>query len=332
MENKTFNLLTKFEVKASTSPPHDPNSVDTGDSEVIKIAGYANFAGAVEEGAPMVDLSGDVIVPSGIDVSVWKKNPQILWQHDRHCTIGRGISVVKKKDGLYIEAEIHKGAMEDEDFYRIKSGLISYFSVGFRTMAGEFKKVGDRQVYFITKCLLLEVSAVGIPCCSDASFQIIKSLPDDGGFYAGELTGKICPTIENEIQEQKGVAMKFVSTLRDTLPEAEVKRLEALGMGAKLEEEIEVDAKAYIGEIVSRATAEFTDAMKALQEEIAKLQDQLKEVPVEEPAEATEEEKEAPAEETEEKEAPAEDELSEEEVTTIKGLLEQLAEIKKALD
>jgi len=72
--------------------------------------------------------------------------------------------------------------------------------------------------------------------------------------------------------------------------------------------------------------------MKTLQEEVAKLQEQLKEVPVEEPAEATEEEKEAPVEETEEKEAPAEDELSEEEVTTIKGLLEQLAEIKKALD
>jgi len=27
MENKTFNLLTKFEVKAAASPPHDP---DTG--------------------------------------------------------------------------------------------------------------------------------------------------------------------------------------------------------------------------------------------------------------------------------------------------------------
>ena len=332
MEHKNFNLLTRFEVKAATTPPHDPEACDTGDSEVIKIAGYANFAGAIEEGAPLIDLAGDVVSPTGIDVSIWKKNPQILLQHNRQATIGRGVSVVKKKDGLYIEAEIHKGAMEDEDFYRIKSGLLSYFSIGFRTIAGEFKKIGDRQVYFITKSLLLECSVVGIPACQDASFQIIKSLPDDGGFYAGELTGKICPTIENETQEQKGVAMKFVSTLRDTLPEAEVKRLEALGMGAKLEEEIEVDAKAYVSEVVSKALAEFTDAMKTLQEEVAKLQDQLKEVPVEVPAEATEEEKEVPAEETEEKEAPAEDELSEEEVTTIKGLLEQLAEIKKALD
>jgi len=221
MENKTFNLLTKFEVKALTSPPHDPNSVDTGDSEVIKLAGYANFSGAIEEGEALGDLVNDCVVPSGIDVTIWKKNPQILLQHNRQATIGRGINVVKKKDGLYIEAEIHKGAMDDEDFYRIKSGLLSYFSIGFRTLAGEFKKVGDKQLYFITKSLLLEVSVVGIPACSDASFRIIKSLPNEEGFYAGELTGKICPTIENETQEQKGVAMKFVSTLRDTLPEAE---------------------------------------------------------------------------------------------------------------
>ena len=32
MENKTFNLLTKFEVKAATSPPHDPDTIDTGRS------------------------------------------------------------------------------------------------------------------------------------------------------------------------------------------------------------------------------------------------------------------------------------------------------------
>jgi len=323
MENKNFNLLTRFEVKAATDPPHDPATCDTGDSEVIKIAGYANFSGAVEEGDVYCDLVGDCIIASGIDVTIWKKNPQILLQHNRQATIGRGISVVKKKDGLYIEAEIHKGAMDDEDFYRIKSGLISYFSVGFRSLAGEYKKIGDRQVYFITKSLLLEVSCVGIPANSASSFQIIKSLPDDGGFYAGELTGKICPTIENETQEQKGVAMKFVSTLRDTLPEAEVKRLEALGMGAKLEEEIEVDAKAYVAEVVFKALAEVTDAMKALQEEVAKLQEQLKEAPAEETPEEIPEE---------EKEAPAEEELSEEDVTTMKELLVQIEEIKKALD
>ena len=117
--------------------------------------------------------------------------------------------------------------------------------------------------------------------------------------------------------------MKFVSTLRDPLPEAEVKRLEALGMGAKLEEEIEVDAKAYVAEVVFKALAEVTDAMKALQEEVAKLQEQLKEAPAEETPEEIPEE---------EKEAPAEEELSEEDVTTMKELLVQIEEIKKALD
>jgi len=326
MENKTFNLLTKFEVKAATSPPHDPEACDTGDSEVIKIAGYANFAGAVDEGAPLVDLSGDVIVPSGIDVTIWKKNPQILLQHNRQATIGRGISVVKKKDGLYIEAEIHKGAMDDEDFYRIKSGLLSYFSVGFRTVAAEYKKVGDRQVYFITKSLLLECSVVGIPCCSDASFQIIKSLPDDGGFYAGELTGKICPTIENENQEQKGVAMKLTMKFRDTLGEEEAKRLEGLGLGDKLDESVEVDPKAYFDTQIKAAMG--GDKMRGMVKDICRecldemMSEMKKEAPTETPEEIPEEEKEAPVEE----------ELSEEDVTVMKELLAQIEEIKKALD
>ena len=330
MENKTFNLLTKFEVKAATSPPHDPETCDSGDSEVIKIAGYANFSGAVEEGDVYCDLVGDCVIASGIDVTIWKKNPQILLQHNRQATIGRGISVVKKKDGLYIEAEIHKGAMDEEDFYRVKSGLLSYFSIGFRTLAGEYKKVGDRQVYFITKSLLIETSVVGIPANSESAFQIIKSLPDDGGFYAGELTGKICPTIENETQEQKGVAMKLTMKFRDTLGEEEAKRLEGLGLGDKLNEEVEVDPKAYFDTQVKAAMG--GDKMREMVKDICRecLDEMMSEMKKEAPTEETQEEKEAPQEE--EKEAPAEDELSEEDVTVMKELLAQIEEIKKALD
>lgn len=128
--------------------------------------------------------------------------------------------------------------------------------------------------------------------------------------------------------------MKFVSTLRDTLPEAEVKRLEALGMKEKLEEEIEVDAKAYVAEVVSKAVAELTETVKALQEEVAEMKEQLKEAPASEeaPAEETSEaEKEAPSEEVEET-LDEEKEFTEDELTVMKGLLQQIEDIKKALD
>ena len=231
-----FHILAPFSIKAPTTPQHDPAACDTEDNEVIKISGYANFSGLVEDGDVFIDLVGDVVVPSGIDVAVWKKNPQMLLHHQRDNTIGRGLSCVKKKDGLFIEAEIHRGAMEDEDFYRIKSGLLCYFSIGFRTLSSEMKKVGDKNVYFITKSLLLEVSVVGIPCNGESSFQIIKSLPDNSGFYSGDLSGKIfSDPIENESQHQGDSRMTV--TMRELMTPAQVKEYEAKGLTSLLDAE-----------------------------------------------------------------------------------------------
>jgi HK97 family phage prohead protease len=326
MKEQRFHVLAPFEIKAPTAPPHDPEMVDTGDSEIIKIAGYANFSGKVEEGDVFVDLVGDVVVPSGIDVSVWKKNPQILLQHDREYTIGRGLSVTKKKDGLYIEAEIHKGAMEEEEFYRIKSGLISYFSIGFRTLAGEMKKVGDRHAYFITKSLLLEVSLVSIPCNGESAFTLVKSLPDDQGFYAGELgegtTQKFSASVENENHTQgEGIMLK----LRDILPAATVKEMETLGLSAELDAEKEVsfaDLKALLKEeIKAEIKAELKAETEAAAEEAEKAAKEAEE-------KAAAEEAEKAAKEAEEK-AAAEEAEKAEIAEMIKKMAEQLAVLKE---
>lgn len=249
MSEKIFHILSPFEVKAITTPAHNPDMVSTGDSEVIKISGYANFSGLIDAGEAFVDFSGDVIVPSGIDVSTWRKNPQILWQHDRKSTIGRGLSVVKKADGLFIEAEIHAGAMEEEEFYRIKSGLVSFFSVGFRVVSSEYKKVNGKNVYFITKSLLMEVSCVSMPDNAASAFQIIKSMPDGSGFYSGELKDQTVPNTLENINEQ------------NIIPEGDTVKLTAekalaLGIQVKHEGEVEVDMEAFVKALVDQKFAE----------------------------------------------------------------------------
>lgn len=256
MKHKDFHILSPFTVKAVTTVPGE--NCDAGDSEIIKISGAANYYGDPDSGDILIDLANEVVNPTGMDVTAWKSNPQILWQHDRHCTIGRGLSITKKKSGVYIEAEIHSGAMEPEDFYRIKAGLVTRLSVGFRVIEGSFKQVGTKNVYVIEKSKLFEVSVVSLPCNEESSFQLIKSLPDDEGFYAGELTDEtVTNTLEKSNEDisinDQGVVMKekFISRLT----EAEIQRFKELGMSAKLDEEVEVDAKAYIDSAVKEAVA-----------------------------------------------------------------------------
>lgn len=325
IETKGFNLLVPFSVKA------DPEAAD---GETLHLEGIANFCGDLENTSAIeVDLAGEVVVPTGMDISIYKGNPQILWQHNRDYTCGACDKITKKKDGIYIEATIHKGAMEDEDWYRVKSGLITRFSVGFRCKGGEFKEINGKSVYFITKSLLLEISLVSIPASSSSSFHVVKSLGEDTGIYSGDLIDKSEASTEIEatanttpIKEKK---MTTITVKEMDLLNAEgIERLKSLGLEAKLEETVEVNLKAYVDSIVQVKL----DAFKAeLAQETATPVEESPEAEVapEEAAAEIEEEtvEEAEPEVTEEEAAKAE-EASEEDVAKFKELTETINQLK----
>jgi len=253
METKEFKVYVPFSMKE-----------DSDSEDIIKIKGWANYCGTMDEegmGA-FVDLVGDVIVPNGFDLKLWNKNPQLLWQHNRNYTCGKGTKATKKDEGLEIEAEVHKQAMEEKDWYKVSKGLVSYFSVGFRTVAGEWKKIGQRDVWFITKALLFEVSLVALPCNTESGFSIIKSL-DGNGIYGGELGAQenFSQSTENKNQNQEedtDMKVKF----RDTLSAEDVAKLESLGLQEKLDETVDVDIKQFIAAIV-KAELKMIEAAKA---------------------------------------------------------------------
>lgn len=260
---KEFNLYLPFSIK-------DISQDESGDGEVIKIKGYANYSGDVDdEESIFVDHSGDVMVPSGFDLSVWKTNPQILMNHDRSQTIGKGIKATKKKDGLEIEAEIHQKACEEEDWYRIKNGLVTRFSVGFRTVAGEWKEIDKRQVFFITKSLLYEVSVVSIPCNAQSGFSLIKSL-GEGNFSMGELDEtNYQPTQEKSEKYIGESTMKL--KLKELLSEEKIEEFKSLGLTEKLEEETDVDVKAFIDAKIKAATSDLKVELEAVKAAVAEL-------------------------------------------------------------
>ena len=313
---KEFKAYFSFDVK------DEGMSEDSG-SEILKIKGWANFSGNTEdENSVFVDHCGDVMVSSGFDLSVWKSNPQILWQHNRDYSIGRGIKATKKSEGLEIEAEIHKNAMKDEDWYRIKSGLVSTFSVGFRTLAGEWKEVNKKPVFYITKSLLYEVSAVTIPMNSASTFNILKRL-EEGVFSFGDLAEKqeIQPTQQTAVTNKEVGEDKMKLKLKDLLSADKVKELEALGLTEKLEEETDVDVKAFVDAKIKQELAVFKEALLA--ELKAEVPAEAKEEEV--PAEVKEEE--VPA-EAKEEEVPAEVKEEELEEAQLKALTEAVEKLK----
>ena len=106
IQNKDFNLQVGFKVKEAMESNED----------VVIIEGYANYFGNSKDddySEVYIDRANEVVVPSGIDIRAYKKNPVILLNHDRTKVIGRAVTVTKKADGLFIKAEIHKGACDD---------------------------------------------------------------------------------------------------------------------------------------------------------------------------------------------------------------------------
>jgi len=328
---KEFHVYFPFETKDVACPDCGamPCICEEESGKVIQIKGFANFCGDLNNSAAtFIDHSGDVMVPSGFDLSVWNKNPQVLWQHNRDYTIGKGLQATKQANGLEVTCEIHEKAMEEQDFYKIDKGLVTMFSVGFRTLKGEYKEIEGREVFFITKALLYEVSVVSIPANSESQFTRIKSM-NDGNFSAGDIY------LSPESSSAKDAVNKTVSEdhvklkLRDMLSEDKVKELEVLGMGASLDELQEVDAKSYIDALVSKEVqAEVAKALDAFKAEQTKAAEAEAEETTEEELPASEEEttpeEEATPEETEEEKAAN--------VESIKSLSESIGSLKALVE
>ena len=245
-DNKEINLLTPFSVISTK------DATEVGAESTITIAGYASYCGMDANGKTYVDLAGDVLSVEGIDLSVWTTNSIILMGHDRAKVIGKGISVEKRSDGLYIECEIYKSATDPQDWYRIYNGLISTFSCGFRTRNAIFKEMDGEEVYFITSSLLLEVSVTGLPCNSMSKFSK-KSL---SLIDLEEDTKKVEPTNHKEDDP-----MKITVKRADLLSAADLEKFKALG--GDVEADVEISLADFIKDSVAKEVAAILAAKEA---------------------------------------------------------------------
>lgn len=133
-----------------------------------------------------MDWSGDIVIPEGIVLDVYQRNPLVLFNHDSSKPpIGKATKLMIDDYGVKARIQFAPTEMGQDIMKLMKGGFISTFSVGFIPL--DFKKRGElgfdslndslvmrytgykgQAERIITKWILLEFSAVQIPDNSHA--------------------------------------------------------------------------------------------------------------------------------------------------------------------
>lgn len=116
------------------------------------------------------DRDRDVVMPQGVKLDAFMRNPVVLFCHDYHSMpIGRALSITKEADRLVAVAEFATADINPmaESVYRaLKAGFLKATSIGFRPV--KYSMNEDRRGYDIEECELLEFSIVPVPANAEA--------------------------------------------------------------------------------------------------------------------------------------------------------------------
>ena len=126
-----------------------------------------------------VDHDGDVVIGKNMDLSVFMKNPAIMWSHQyNNPPIGKCLEMSVTDTGIAMKMEIAKTSMGEECWQLLKGKFLRACSIGFIPTkyiikgTEEFKsyvkdnalKISDKCERIITNAVLLENSICSLPC------------------------------------------------------------------------------------------------------------------------------------------------------------------------
>lgn len=126
-----------------------------------------------------VDSYGDIVVQKGINLSRFKNNPIILYQHNPDEPIGKAVDIRVSEKGLVADIELApEGVSERIDTIRglLKAGILKAVSIGFTAEDYEPIRNDDNEMtgFKFLKSLLHEISVVSIPA-NDEALAIARS-------------------------------------------------------------------------------------------------------------------------------------------------------------
>lgn len=214
-----IDFNSEFQIKAD----------DTSEEELV-LEGFAS-TDSKDRASDIIPLSTWADPDS---IANYLKNPIILAQHDRDEPVGKCEALQVKDGGLFVRVRIYKSLCE-KTFMAVKHGILKTFSVGFRLKDIEYAE--EQDAYLLTKVELTEISIVSIPCNTDATFAVMKSL-STGTNKRQENNPMPAPIVTPEATDvQKAV-------------EAELAKRDAAAKAEALAKQKELDIQAATADII----------------------------------------------------------------------------------
>ncbi len=223
----------------------------SSDDNTIKIEGWANkFLN--DSGEVLSDRDGEAVLPFGMDIEDFKKNPIILYQHRKDEPVGKCTDISLSDKGIYVTCEIYK-ELHPVAFAAAKRGVLKSFSIGFKVMDAVYDTARD--VWLLMKTSLFEISMVSIGANQLSQFTIVKSA--DGTPMLARRDE------ENEEKQHSKLVIQKISDLSE-----EVKELR------KLIEEKSEELVVTLEETTQPAVVETTLTESENKEEIVDIMEQ----------------------------------------------------------
>jgi HK97 family phage prohead protease len=173
---------------SATRPGRHPNFPRQSVPAAIRAVGEREFRFTAVTAKRGRD--GHVLVPSGVDLANYKRNPVVLWQHGAANPVARctGLSVIDRE--LRGSAEFPPAGtseLADEICGLVKQGIVSAVSVGFDVLESEpLDPKQPRGGQYITRSELLEISLVSVP--ADTGAMITERAYRRGGMISAVHT------------------------------------------------------------------------------------------------------------------------------------------------
>lgn len=138
-------------------------------SATTKADGLGDRQVRVIVSTPDVDRAGDIVVPEGVDLTAYKANPVVLWNHNADMAIARCVEIGVVAGGLQALVQFPPAGDDpeaDKIYSRIKNGVVNAASIGFNPTKAEPIKGGG---WKFLASEMLEFSFVTVPANSKAA-------------------------------------------------------------------------------------------------------------------------------------------------------------------
>jgi HK97 family phage prohead protease len=130
---------------------------------------------------------GHEIVPEGIDLSAYRKNPIVLWQHMPEMPVGIATAIGVREGALMARLEFAPEGVSpiaDQICSLTKASILAGISIGFDPKeSSPLDPNRPRGGQRFTKVELLEISVVAIPADSGAGIVQRSALPVRAALY-----------------------------------------------------------------------------------------------------------------------------------------------------